>query len=383
MLKLAHGQAFAAASDDPALLEGAHAQSLLVVLDESKSIPVAVFDAVEGAMSGTGEAFALATSTPGAPVGRFYEIHQRRPGLTDWQTVHVTLSQAIEAGRVSKTWADQRALQWGTESAVYQNRVLGEFASSDEDGVIPLSWVEAAVERWQQWVEAGKPEFVPRRIIGVDVARSGTDQTALAVRQGDIIESIERYRLADTMQTTGHVAAKLAGGASAVVDVIGIGAGVVDRLREQGHSVTGFHASERSTHRDRTGEMAFLNQRAEAWWNLRDLLDPAYGATLALPDDDELIGDLCAPRWRLNSTGRIQVESKDEIRKRLGRSTDVGDAVMMAMSVATSTGTGPGVYQWRKPGVPIPAGIGVYEMDYPWNPAPEPSPARDLPAIRL
>ena len=297
-------------------------------------------------MSGTGEAFALATSTPGAPSGRFYEIHQRRPGLKDWQTVHVTLSQAIGAGRVSKTWADQRALQWGAESAVYQNRVLGEFASSDEDGVIPLAWVEAAVDRWNTWAEAGKPAAEARRVVGVDVARSGTDQTVLALRRGHIVESIEHYRLSDTMTTTGHVAARLSGEGRpmAVVDVIGIGAGVVDRLRELRHTVTAFHASERSTRRDRSGELGFLNRRAEAWWHLRELLEPAYGATLALPDDDELIGDLCAPRWAMNSTGRIQVESKDEIRKRLGRSTDVGDAIVMAMTVAEGAFEAPVVF---------------------------------------
>lgn len=72
---------------------------------------------------------------------------------------------------------------------------------------------------------------------------------------------------------------------------------------------------------------------------MRELLDPSAGATLALPDDDELVGDLCAPKWRINSTGRIQVESKDDIRKRLGRSTDLGDAVVMAFSVSETTGT--------------------------------------------
>lgn len=339
-LKLIHGQAFAAASDDPQLLEGAHADQLLLILDESKAISSGVFDAVEGAMSGTGQTFALATSTPGAPVGRFYEIHQRRPGLTDWHTFHVTLSDAIEAGRVSKAWADQRALQWGRESAVYQNRVLGEFASSDEDGVIPLAWVEAAIERYRTWAEGGSPQPTGRLIVGVDVARSGTDQTALALRRGQVVERLERHRLADTMATTGHVAAKLSEAASlAVVDVIGIGAGVVDRLREQSLHVTAFNASERSTRRDRIGELGFVNRRSEGWWHLRELLDPAAGATVALPDDDELIGDLCSPKWRINSSGRIQVEGKDDIRKRLGRSTDVGDAVVMAFTVGSAAHT--------------------------------------------
>jgi hypothetical protein len=118
----------------------------------------------------------------------------------------------------------------------------------------------------------------------------------------------------------------------AVVDVIGIGAGVVDRLRETTRSarVIGFNASEKSRKKDLTGELGFLNKRAEAWWHLRELLDPDSGCAVALPPDDELIGDLTSPTWKVSSGGKIQIESKDDIRKRIGRSTDAGDAVVMA-----------------------------------------------------
>ena len=87
--------------------------------------------------------------------------------------------------------------------------------------------------------------------------------------------------------------------------------------------------------RDRPGELGFLNKRAEAWWALRDLLDPAFGSARALPDDDELIGYLCAPRWKMTSAGKVQIEPKDDIRKRFGRSTDVGDAVVQAFTLAS------------------------------------------------
>lgn len=395
-LKLTHGQAFAAASDDPALLEGAHASSLLLILDESKSISAEVFDAVEGAMSGTGEAFAMAASTPGAPVGRFYEIHQRKPGLTDWQTFHVTLDDAIDAGQVSEGWAAQRAAQWGTTSAVYLNRVLGEFASSDEDGVIPLSWVEAAIERHREWTDAGSPETDGRTVVGVDVARSGADQTVLAVRRGSVLEYLERHRVPDVMAVTGLVARMHARSPLAVVDVIGIGAGVVDRLREQSFSVIAFNASERATGRDKSGELEFLNRRSQGWWHLRELLDPAYGATIALPDDDELIGDLCAPKYAYNSSGKVQIEAKDEIRKRLGRSPDAGDAVVMAFSVAggVSTGANAGVIPWaatgdwfKRHGGPVRSGS-IFQPDPAWGsgplfgPEPEPYEAPALPAWR-
>src|SRR6185437_5098724 len=123
-----------------------------------------------------------------------------------------------------------------------------------------------------------------------------------------------------------------------VVDVIGVGAGVVDRLRELKIAVSAFNASESTTRKDRSGELGFTNVRSAAWWNLRELLDPAYGPSLALPPDDLLAGDLTAPHWRVTSSGSIQVEVKDETRKRLGRSPDSGDAVMQAVWVAEDPG---------------------------------------------
>ncbi len=113
----------------------------------------------------------------------------------------------------------------------------------------------------------------------------------------------------------------------AVVDVIGIGAGVVDRLRELNRDVLPFNAAEHTERKDKSGELGFADVRSAAWWNLRELLE---SEPIALPPDDELIGDLVAPKWRVMSGGKIKVESKDEIRKRIDRSTDNGDAVIQA-----------------------------------------------------
>lgn len=209
-LKLRHGAAFAVASDQPSLIEGVHADSVLYVFDEAKSISADLFDAAEGAFSaaradGLPEAFAIVQSTPGEPAGRFYELHKRQPGLEDWWVRHVTLAEGIAAGRVATDWAAQRARQWGPDSALYHNRVLGDFASSDEDGVIPLAWVEAAVDRWRAWDENGRPDGGSPRVVGVDVARSGADQTVLALRSGWVVEELRRTHLEDTMITTGRV----------------------------------------------------------------------------------------------------------------------------------------------------------------------------------
>jgi hypothetical protein len=153
----------------------------------------------------------------------------------------------------------------------------------------------------------------------------------LALRYGARITELRYTSLEDTMQTTGHVLGVLrALGGYAVVDVIGIGAGVVDRLREQGQPVEAFNAGAGTQRLDSSGELGFVNCRSAAWWNMRELLDPGNGCDIELPPDDLLVGDLTAPKWRVSSGGRIQVESKDDIRKRIGRSTDSADGVIQA-----------------------------------------------------
>lgn len=342
-LKLNHGAATPVASNDPARIEGAHADSLLYLLDEAKTIPTGTWDAVEGAFSGAGtdtaqEAFALAMSTPGPPSGRFYDIHRRAPGYEDWWARHVTLEEAIQAGRISRQWADQRALQWGPDSAMYANRVLGEFHASDEDSVVPLAWLEAAIERWYDWDRAGRPDCGGPRWTGVDVGRGG-DETVLAVRDGwaVVLEGVRLHR--DTMAT---VAAVQGRAGRAIVDVVGLGAGVFDRLREVHERPLGYAGSGRTSVRDRSGKYGFTNVRSAAYWHLRELLDPAYEPVLALPPDDLMISDLTTPTWAETSgvPPKIQVEQKDRVMARLGRSPDRGDAVAMCLWADRHRGEG-------------------------------------------
>lgn len=332
-LRLKHGNGFAAAASNPQLIEGAHADSLLFVYDESKAIFAGTFDACEGAFSGTGESYVMALSTPGPPQGRFYDIQSRKPGYEDWAVKHVTLEESMRANRISPEWAEQRKLQWGENSALYQNRVLGEFYAGEEDSVVPLSWVEAANERWHEWQLAGKIDPGNPHTVGVDVARSGSDKTCFAIRQGHVILEIRSYSHNDTMVTTGRVHGILENDPSmtAIVDVVGVGGGVVDRLREMNMKVQPFTASARSRNRDKTGELGFINTRAAAWWNLREMLDPSAGSIICLPPDDDLLGDLTAPKAaEPQSGGKLKIESKDEIKKRIGRSTDRADAVVQA-----------------------------------------------------
>lgn len=330
-LKLRNGAASAVASTNPALIEGAHAQRILYIFDESKAIDADTFDAAEGAFS-VGDAYALASSTPGDPSGRFYDIHQRKPGLEDWWTRHITKDEVVAAGRMNPDWAVQRAKLWGEDSQLYYNRVLGEFHSSDTDSVIPLAWVEAANQRWRDFTNSGVDKGALTDL-GVDVARSGIDQTVLARRYGDFVDQLEYHSLEDTMQTTGRCVAAVAGWPKCrpVVDVVGVGAGVVDRLREHGRRVVAFNAGAGASHwQDRSRSFGAVNIRSASWWHMRELLDPSFNPTVMLPPDDLLTGDLVAPKYKITSSGKIQVESKDDIKPRIGRSTDSADPVIQA-----------------------------------------------------
>lgn len=337
-IKLAHGTAFAATASDPAKIEGAHADQLLVILDEAKTIPEPVFDALEGAFSSAGPetgaaAYALALSTPGSPSGRFYDLSRGAAGLEDWARQHITLDEALAAGQVSKTWADARRRQWGEASALFRNRVLGEFADDSADTVIPLSWVEAANERWLALTASARA--VPAEEVGIDVARGGADRSVLIALAGNVVGRPVELPRGDgptvAGATLGHVGTGPQG-PMVIVDSEGVGASVFDAYRrgyrDLGRRVLAFRAGTGTDWRDASGELRFANLRSAAWWHMRELLDPALGSDLALPPDDEMTGDLTTPKWR-DTTRGIVIESKDDIRKRLARSTDTGDAVVM------------------------------------------------------
>jgi hypothetical protein len=265
--------------------------------------------------------------------------------------MHITLEMAVEAGAISRSWADQRRLQWGEFSSTYQNYVMGEFATQDEDSVIPLAWIEAAMERWELWKTSGQPAS-GRLVLGVDVARGGEDKTAIAIRRGDIVEELRRYtRTSDSTETVGWVVAAMTTkglpdqNAVAIIDSVGVGGPVVDFVRKGGCQVIAFNAGAASVRRDKSGSFGFVNQRSEGWWHLRELLDPRPIADpnnpevtipicrVCLPRDAELLGDLCTPRYTLTHQGRVSVEEKSEIRKRLHRSTDLGDATVQAFLI--------------------------------------------------
>ncbi|HYW90322.1 MAG TPA: terminase [Chloroflexota bacterium] len=227
----------------------------------------------------------------------------------------------------------------GLPEPLRSQMLYGSFTAGHLDDpwqVIPTAWVLAAQNRWRAELRPSGPMTA----VGVDVARGGKDQTVLARRWAQWFAPLERHPGRDTPdgnEGARLVLAALADGGTANVDVIGVGASVYDLARLQGANAMPISFSEAAWGMDRTGLLRFTNLRAWAWWSLREALDPDKGDGLMLPPDAELRADLCAPHWAMRVSG-IQVEQKDDVIRRIGRSPDAGDAVVMAAMTVPSIG---------------------------------------------
>jgi hypothetical protein len=215
--------------------------------------------------------------------------------------------------------------------------LYGDFRVGREDDawqVIPTEWVRLAQTRWRPDGGAGRP----LTCLGVDPARGGGDKTVLAPRHGAWFGPLLKHpgkSTPDGPAVVGIIKRALAdageGADSATVhiDVIGVGSSVYDLARQAKVRASAVNNAEGVNKRDRSRTLEFANFRAWSYWSLREALDPVSGEGLALPPDPELLADLCAARWKHQASG-VLVEPKENIVKRLGRSPDAGDAVVMA-----------------------------------------------------
>jgi len=190
--------------------------------------------------------------------------------------------------------------------------------------------------------KARKAKVVPQGglILGVDPARGGGDKTAIVDRCGRSAGSIvcETLDYDDTMMTVGRVVQliKLHRPVAVNIDVGGLGAGIVDRLREMGYGVNAVNFGSSPVGLGPTGDELYENRRAEMWDVMRDWFDDPAG--VQIPDNDQMHGDICAPAWgagqtRHKSNNELVIEPKDKIRERLGASPDLADALALTFAV--------------------------------------------------
>jgi hypothetical protein len=315
-----------ARKENPEALQGFHSNALLYIVDEASGVDEAIFEAAEGALSTPG-ARVLMLGNPTRTSGTFAASHTHNRG--DYTALHF---RSQDSPLVAAEYRERLVRKWGDGSNVVRVRADGDFPKQDDDVLISLELTEPCLTR--ERVEGEGP-----RVLGVDVAAFGTDRTALVLRQGRVVEHIAVYGGQDTMATVGRVVEKAAAWGALViaVDTIGMGRGVADRLREvrrqQGKPWTVVDVDvSRSAPARRRGEPRAKRLRDWLWlavatW-LRDEA-PVFAWTTAEERQacEDLAGELASVTYDLDSTGCIVVESKDEMKKRLGHSPDLADAL--------------------------------------------------------
>jgi len=338
-------------TDKPFRMEGYHSPNILWVLDEAKGLESWLYDSIEGSMTGGNARILEISTTDGAEQQvPFRNHHERGRG---WNTIHLSAldspfvdaeafpeysqyrnADLFDYGKprtgtewpmelapkiqiATAEWIQDRLDDWEeTDPMMVETKVWGEFSMLGTSSCISLKWIESAVEA------EIRQKDVPIRY-GLDVARYGGDRSVLTPYHGGYVPDQYVWPMQDTMVTVGKTMIAVEHEEVVQVDSIGLGAPVFDRLVELNQSAIGVNSSARSYQPER-----FYNFRAELWWNARELFETQYkeGGTVSIPDDPELIEELAAIQYKIHSDGRIIMEDKKEVKKRIGRSPDKADS---------------------------------------------------------
>lgn len=348
---------FKSSADNTEAWSGFHAVNTMFIVTEASGIPDVTFNAIEGNLQGNSRLLIVFNPniTTGYAAKAMKSKRFKKFRLNSLNAENVVRKKNVIPGQVDYDWVKDKVETWCslirkedfdegrgdfvfegnyyTPNDLFRVKVLGMFPKVAEDVLIPYEWVEIANNRWRELQEQGFKSKKHIRL-GVDVAGMGRDRSCFIPRQGSYVpEIIARNSggAADHMAVAGETRQYILedSKAKAFIDTIGEGAGVYSRLLELGcknaysckfsHGVKGLH--------DITGCYNFANMRAYLFWCVRDWLNPKNGFNPALPPDDELMEELTEPHWQFMSDGRIIIEKKDEIKKRLKRSPDKMDAL--------------------------------------------------------
>lgn len=309
-------------AESPEALAGVHSENVMLIGDEASGIPEQVYEAAYGSMSGM-TAVTILLGNPIRSSGFFHDVFNRPELASDWFLIHVNCN---DCSRVSKEFINDIKARYGEDSNVYRVRVLGEFPRADDDTIIPIELIEAAIVR-----EVTCSPTTPI-VWGLDVARFGSDSSCLVKRQGNIVPEPPRvWQGLDTMQTVGIVRAEWDATSEdrrpveILVDVIGVGSGVCDRLRELGLPARGINVSELPS---MTG--VYANLRAELWFQTKEWF---ARRECKIPDHPRLKNELATIRYGFQKpSNKMKAESKDEMKARGLRSPDCADALVLCFA---------------------------------------------------
>jgi hypothetical protein len=311
--------------------QGIHAKYVLIIIDEAGGVPKALWDALETLMTNE-YARILAIGNPDDPTSYFEQVC--RPGsgynvirIDAFSTPNFTgepVPKDVSEQLVSQTWVDERRKKWGIGSPLYQSKVLALFPEISDDTLITPNMVRIA--------QAKKIEPTLTGQYGFDIARFGSDETVGYRNQNGYVRRVYNKHKQDTVLTTNAIHMFMLGHGvdyvPAVVDVVGVGGGVVDQLRARDLNVIPFDSGEKAFAPKR-----FANRRAEVYWKLRQLFEEHRFDIDPL--DEELAAQLTSIKWFVTH-GRIQIESKEQMKRRGLPSPDRADAFMMATSALDS-----------------------------------------------
>lgn len=325
---------------------GTHEKYVLMIFDEASTIDDEIWEVADGAMTTKG-AIWIAFGNPTKNTGRFRRCFRPQSSWIKYR-VNSENSRIATNKALFKQWEQE----WGRDSDFYRVRVLGEFPNVAAEQFIPNSLVEAAQQRKvEEWmIDRNTPV-----LMGIDVGRQGDDPSVFRFRKGPkLYEHVQRYRVADLMRVASHAALALRDGVvldgvkhqvdMAFVDAVGLGAGVYDRLIQLGHNnVIPVFAGDKA-YDDKT----YKNIRAEMWGRMK-----AWLGTADLPKDDTLYEELIAPEYYFTERMQIQIEKKEDIKVRLGHSTDDSDALALTFAEPVPSkldmGTNPDDYEPENP----------------------------------
>ena len=313
----------------PTAFQGIHARYVLVVLDEACGVPESLWDAADTLITNE-QSRILAIGNPDDPTSEFAKICSSG---TDWHKIRISafdspnltgevVPDMVRDLLVSETWVEEKRKKWGEKHPFWQSKVLGLFPQQSATALLPLNMLLEATRRDLDVSDAKEVA------LGVDVARFGTDRTVIALRRGGQGRIVHNVIGSDTMETAGLVRRylKLHNASIAGIDTVGVGGGVYDRLAEDNEPVHEMVAAGRP--RDYA---TFSNCRAEWYWNFREMLE--RGELDLDPEDEDLLSELAGMQFKIDTRGRIIIESKEDMKKRGMNSPDLADAMVLAFGV--------------------------------------------------
>lgn len=347
---------FKASDDDTESWSGFHAVNTMFAVTEASGISETTFNAIEGNLQGNSRLLLVFNPnvTTGYAAKAMKSSRFKKFRLNSLNAENVVKKRNVIPGQVDYEWVKDKVENWCTliqkedfdegqgdfefdglyyrPNDLFRVKVLGLFPKTSEDMLIPLEWCELAIERWRKLQEE---KFVSKKhpLVGVDVAGMGRDSSCFVPRYGNYVPEIKIHQSggkADHMKVAGEATHWLSDAkAKAFIDTIGEGAGVFSRLKELGYKNAyscKFSEGTKGLH-DITEQYEFANMRAYCYWAVRDWLNPKNGFNPALPPCDELVAELTEVHWSFQSSGKIIIEAKEDIKSRLKRSPDIADAL--------------------------------------------------------